>query len=97
MGQPRRGAARQPHYDLPPVLRWFTANIGLHHIHHLSSRIPCYRLAEAMTDHPELKNVSRLTLTQSIACLPLALWDEDRQLLVAFREVRVSLPASAVR
>jgi acyl-lipid omega-6 desaturase (Delta-12 desaturase) len=76
------------HYDLPPVLRWFTANIGLHHVHHLSSRIPCYRLNEAMTDHPELKDVSRLTLKESIACLPLALWDEDRQRLVAFSEAR---------
>ncbi len=41
-----------------------------------------------MTDHPELKDVSRLTLRQSIACLPLALWDEDRQLLVAFSDLR---------
>ena len=76
------------HYDLPPVLRWFTANIGLHHIHHLSSRIPGYRLNEALTGHPELKEVSRLTLGQSIACLKLALWDENRQLLVAFSDLR---------
>ncbi len=70
------------------MLRWFTANIGLHHVHHLSSRIPCYRLNEALTDHPELRDVSRLTLGQSIACLKLALWDEDRQLLVAFSDAR---------
>ena len=76
------------YYDLPPVLRWFTANIGLHHVHHLSSRIPCYRLNEALTDHPELRNISRLTLAQSIACLPLALWDEDRQRLVPFGDTR---------
>jgi len=76
------------HYVLPPVLRWFTANIGLHHVHHLSSRIPCYRLNEALTNHPELEDVSRLTLKESIACLPLALWDEDRQRLVAFSEAR---------
>ncbi|MFN4088062.1 MAG: fatty acid desaturase [Alphaproteobacteria bacterium] len=74
------------HYDLPPVLRWFTANIGLHHIHHLSSRIPGYRLNEALTDHPELKDVSRLTLGQSIACLKLGLWDENRQRLVGFSD-----------
>ena len=43
------------HYDLPPVLRWFTANIGIHHVHHLCSRIPCYRLGEALRDHPELQ------------------------------------------
>ena len=43
------------HYDLPPVLRWFTANIGIHHVHHLASRIPCYRLGEALRAHPELR------------------------------------------
>jgi hypothetical protein len=57
------------HYDLPPVLRWFTANIGIHHIHHLASWIPCYRLGEALRDHPELRGVSRLTLKESFRCL----------------------------
>jgi omega-6 fatty acid desaturase (delta-12 desaturase) len=76
------------HYDLPPVLRWFTANIGIHHVHHLCSRIPCYRLNEALRDHPGLRDVSRLTLDESIRCLPLALWDEDRQLLVSFADAR---------
>ena len=41
-------------YDLPAVLRWFTANIGMHHVHHLSSRIPYYRLPRVLRDHPEL-------------------------------------------
>ena len=50
------------HYDLPPVLRWFTANIGTHHVHHLSSRIPYYRLPEALSDHPTLRAVGRMTL-----------------------------------
>jgi acyl-lipid omega-6 desaturase (Delta-12 desaturase) len=76
------------HYDLPPVLRWFTANIGIHHIHHLCSRIPCYRLSEALREHPELRAVSRLTLKESFRCLRLALWDEDQQRLVAFRDAR---------
>jgi acyl-lipid omega-6 desaturase (Delta-12 desaturase) len=74
------------HYDLPPVLRWLTANIGVHHVHHLSSRIPCYRLPEVLRDHPELREVSRLTLEESLRCLRLALWDEDRRRLVSFRE-----------
>ncbi|MCG8434557.1 MAG: fatty acid desaturase, partial [Gammaproteobacteria bacterium] len=43
------------HYDLPGVLRWFTANIGIHHIHHLSSRVPYYRLPRVLRDHPELR------------------------------------------
>ncbi|MGH6915283.1 MAG: fatty acid desaturase, partial [Geminicoccales bacterium] len=81
------------HYDLPPVLRWFTANIGIHHIHHLCSRIPYYRLAEALRDHPELREVGRLTLKDSLRCLHVALWDEDRRRLVGFREARA--PASA--
>ena len=42
------------HYDLPAVLRWFTANIGMHHVHHLCSRIPFYRLPHVLRDHPEL-------------------------------------------
>ena len=50
------------HYDLPIVLRWFTANIGMHHIHHLCSRIPFYRLPLALRCHPDLANVGRLTL-----------------------------------
>ena len=43
------------HYDLPRVLRWFTANIGVHHVHHLCSRIPYYRLPRVLRDHPELE------------------------------------------
>lgn len=76
------------HYDLPAVLRWFTANIGMHHVHHLCSRIPYYRLPRALRDYPELKNISRLTLLQSFRCVPLALWDESRRKLISFREMR---------
>ncbi len=76
------------HYDLPGVLRWFTANIGMHHIHHLSSRIPFYRLSRVLRDYPELKGVSRLTLRQSLGCVRLALWDETQRRLVSFREAR---------
>jgi len=76
------------HYDLPGVLRWFTANIGVHHVHHLASRIPSYRLQEALADHPELRDVGRLTIRQSLACFRLALWDEDSGRLVAFRDLR---------
>jgi omega-6 fatty acid desaturase (delta-12 desaturase) len=76
------------HYDLPPVLRWFTANIGIHHVHHLCSRIPSYRLGDALRDHPELRAVSRLTLMESFRCLHLALWDEDQCRLVGFRAAR---------
>jgi hypothetical protein len=60
------------HYDLPPVLRWFTAKIGIHHVDHLCSRIPYYRLGEVLRAHPELRAVSRLTLMESVRCLRLA-------------------------
>ena len=76
------------HLDLPPVLRWFTANIGVHHVHHLCSRIPSYRLAEVLRDHPELRETNRLTLRRSLRCFCLALWDEDERRLVSFREAR---------
>ena len=83
------------HYDLPAVLRWFTANIGVHHVHHLCSRIPFYRLPNALRDHPGLGNVGRLTLVQSLACVRLALWDEATRRLITFGELRTRLRAEA--
>ncbi len=75
------------HYDLPPVLRWFTANIGLHHIHHLCSRIPFYRLPSVLRDHPDLRNTGRITLMQSFSCVRLTLWDETARRLISFGEL----------
>ncbi len=71
-------------YDLPAPLRWVTANIGVHHVHHLCSRIPFYRLPTVLRDHPELKEVGRLTLLQSLSCLRLVLWDEAARKMVPF-------------
>jgi omega-6 fatty acid desaturase (delta-12 desaturase) len=76
------------HYDLPAFLRWFTANIGMHHVHHLSSRIPFYRLPRVLRDHPELRDVGRLTLRESFRCVRLVLWDGTQRRLVSFREAR---------
>jgi len=76
------------HYDLPAVLRWFTANIGIHHVHHLSSRIPYYRLRRVLQDNPALKDVNHLSLAQSFGCVRLVLWDEERRRLVTFREAK---------
>lgn len=83
------------HYDLPVVLRWFTANIGVHHVHHLNSRIPYYRLPQVLRDEPELNDVSRVTLLASFRCAALALWDESGQRLISFREMRRIAPATA--
>ena len=76
------------YYDLPGVLRWFTANIGVHHVHHLSSRVPYYRLQDVIRDHPELKNLGRLTLRESLKSVRLALWDEKTKRLVSFKDAR---------
>ncbi|MEA2928262.1 MAG: hypothetical protein QOG38_690 [Hyphomicrobiales bacterium] len=78
------------HYDLPAVLRWFTANIGVHHVHHLCSRIPYYRLPRVLRDYPELRDVGRLTLLDSFRCVRLVLWDDVQRRLVSFREVRLA-------
>jgi acyl-lipid omega-6 desaturase (Delta-12 desaturase) len=83
------------HYDLPAVLRWFTANIGVHHVHHLCSRIPFYRLQPVLRDHPELGKVGRLTLGQSLGCIRLVLWDEAASRLITFRELRIRLRSGA--
>jgi omega-6 fatty acid desaturase (delta-12 desaturase) len=80
------------HYDLPGVLRWFTANIGVHHVHHLCSRIPYYRLPLVLQDHPDLATFGRLTLLQSLHCVRRVLWDEKGQRLISFREMRILTP-----
>jgi acyl-lipid omega-6 desaturase (Delta-12 desaturase) len=75
------------HYELPRALAWFTGNIGVHHVHHLSSRIPFYRLPEVIHDHPQLASLGRLTFLQSLRCATLAIWDEKQQRLISFREL----------
>ena len=76
------------HYDLPEPLRWMTANIGVHHVHHVNSRIPYYRLTKVLKDHPELREVSRLGLLDSFKTVSLSLWDEGSRKLISFGEAR---------
>jgi acyl-lipid omega-6 desaturase (Delta-12 desaturase) len=86
---PHRAALHgSSHYDLPAFLRWFTANVGVHHVHHLCSRIPYYRLRRVLREHPELRDVSRLTLLGSFRCVRLVLWDEAQRRLVPFRDLK---------
>ena len=73
--------------ELPGVLSWFTGDIGLHHIHHLNSKIPNYRLREGLEANPELKGVRRLTMAESRRAIWLSLWDEKRGRLVGFRDL----------
>jgi omega-6 fatty acid desaturase (delta-12 desaturase) len=72
------------------VMRYFTGNIGYHHVHHLNVRIPFYRLPEAMAGIPELRTpfTTSLAISEIIACFRSCLWDEDRQRMVSYREAR---------
>ena len=64
------------HYDLPKVLHWVTGNIGFHHIHHLSSLIPNYRLAECYRASPDLQLFPKMSILESLKSIRLRLWDE---------------------
>lgn len=77
----RRGSS---YYDLPAVLHWVTGHIGLHHVHHLDSRVPLYRLKACMDAVPELSECKKLGLLESLSCPRFKLWDEDRRMLVGF-------------
>ena len=71
-------------YQLPPILRWFSANIGYHHVHHLNARIPNYRLKQCCEAIPALTDKPALTIRRSLAGIRLKLWDEQREELVGF-------------
>jgi len=72
-----------------PIMRYFTANIGYHHIHHLNAKIPFYRLPEVMRDFPELRSAVTTSLSPMniIRCLRLKVWDVDAQRMVSLREM----------
>ena len=72
------------YYALPRVLQWFTGNIGIHHVHHLCSAIPNYRLQECLDDAPALKSINPLSIRESLRYANLSLWDEEQRKLVPF-------------
>lgn len=74
------------YYELPRLLQWFTGNIGFHHIHHLSPRIPNYNLQKCHEQNPTFQKVVRLTIASSLQTIWLVLWDEKRSRLVTFHE-----------
>ncbi len=76
------------YYALPKILQWFTGNIGLHHIHHLCSKIPNYKLQECMDAKPELETINKLTLHQSLDCVHLKLWDEQKEQMISFGQIK---------
>ncbi|MFM9974794.1 MAG: fatty acid desaturase [Beijerinckiaceae bacterium] len=82
------------HYDLPGPLRWITANIGIHHVHHLYSRIPYYKLPQVLRDFPELADIRRFGFIESLSCIKLRFWDEAEKRMVSLKEASMA-PAPA--
>jgi acyl-lipid omega-6 desaturase (Delta-12 desaturase) len=72
-----------------PVMHWFTGDIGFHHVHHMNSRIPFYRLKETMESMPELQKVVTTTLHPKdvLACFNLKVWDPEQNRMLTMREV----------
>lgn len=75
-------------YKLPKILQFLTGNIGFHHVHHLSPRVPNYKLEEAHNNTLPLKNVPTITLATSLQSLRFRLWDEKSNNFVSFKEVK---------
>ena len=81
---------------LPKVLQFFSGNIGLHHVHHLSARIPNYNLQRAHDENPIFHEVPILSLWDGVRAVRFKLWDEDHGRLVTFAEARQALRAGAL-
>lgn len=75
-------------YKLPRLLQWFSGHIGYHHVHHLSSRIPNYKLEQCHRENDLFKNIRPLTFPESLKSLGLKLWDEKAQKLVSFHDAK---------
>jgi omega-6 fatty acid desaturase (delta-12 desaturase) len=81
---------------LPRALQWLTCSIGLHHVHHLSPRVPNYRLQACLDAHPALSRASCVTMRDARRTFSLKLWDEDAGRLVGFDAPRaVGVPNAA--
>jgi acyl-lipid omega-6 desaturase (Delta-12 desaturase) len=76
-------------YKLPKLMQWLTGNIGFHHVHHLSPRVPNYKLEEAHKNTAPLQHVPTITLATSLRSLRFRLWDEDKKNFVSFKEIKV--------
>lgn len=76
------------YYKLPKLLQWITGNIGFHHVHHLSPRVPNYKLEEVHNHTKPLQNVPTITLSTSLTSIRFRLWDEERKQFVGFKEVK---------
>ena len=75
-------------YKLPGILRWFTGNVGYHHIHHLKTNIPNYNLKKCYDAIPELREIKPITLRTGFKSMFLKLYDEHARILVNFTKAR---------
>ncbi|TVX86823.1 fatty acid desaturase [Paenibacillus agilis] len=74
------------YYKLPKLLQWITGNIGFHHVHHLSPKVPNYNLEKAHDETPPLQRATTITLRTSLASLRFSLWDEESKTFVSFKD-----------
>jgi len=84
----KAGLVGSSFYKLPAILNWFTGNIGYHHIHHLSPRIPNYKFQQAYRENPIFQEAKLLTFLRSLKSLQYRLWDEKHQIVVGFIVLR---------
>jgi omega-6 fatty acid desaturase (delta-12 desaturase) len=87
----RAGMEGSSFYKLPKVLQWFTGNIGFHHIHHLSPKIPNYKLEQCHRENPEFQ-VEPLTIRKSLKSLYFRLWDEKERMMVGWNALKKYKP-----
>ncbi|MHA6532417.1 Delta(5) desaturase DesA [Paenibacillus sp. BAC0078] len=76
------------YYKLPKLLQWITGNIGFHHVHHLSPKVPNYNLERAHDASPPLQHATTITIATSLKALRFRLWDEENKMFVSFKELR---------
>ncbi|ANE45286.1 fatty acid desaturase [Paenibacillus swuensis] len=76
------------YYKLPKVLQWITGNIGFHHVHHLSPKVPNYNLEKAHNAVPPLHKATTITLSTSLKSLRFRLWDEENKTFIGYRELK---------
>lgn len=76
------------YYKLPKVLQWITGNIGFHHVHHLSPRVPNYYLEEAHNSTPSLHEATTITIAESLTAIRFRLWDKESKRFITFRQYK---------
>lgn len=76
------------YYKLPKVLQWITGNIGFHHVHHLSPKVPNYNLEKVHEASPPLQDATTITISSSLRALRFRLWDGENKTFVSFKEIK---------